>query len=383
MTRSRPLLPLFLALLLSACGQLTPEVTPQATPQKTQLSGVSSTLALELGDVNDTLTGLFTVTGHLTSAGRGVAGQQVTFSVLPPAGMGSVPFPLGEALTDARGVATLVLPFSLGEPELIGGTATESAREVDTRSAQALFGAAGRSALTLTPQASAPPAELFFFTTLLDLQVEAVFAGAESYRFSRGVGSMQGDTLFGGSYYTADFEGLPLGRPLYRLKVGQGVSGPSTADYLTLFGKRRVNGALRQGNVATAVRRGGSTMLTPARAAQNTVSNPQGGQLKLKFGRTVAGGTVLVTRLTVHNVTKPGGTITVIHGDMPTQRLPLPVTGAGKSATVYLPFLGSSSFLTPASFLQISAPSAFAVDDVRFQTVDLSCACGWFPFGLR
>jgi len=350
-----------LALVLSACGQLNPDLAPQAALKRTHLGGVTGTLDFDEASG----TGTFTLRATLRSSGRGVPGKPVAFAFLIPdvlmSGGSEGGLPLGEATTDRRGVATLVLPFSFGSGSV---NLTSLDREAGRNTLHAAFPGF---------ETGLPP-ELLLYAFLFDFQVAAGFEGDGSYAPAYVTGNLQGPGLFGGDYYTADFEGLRPDRVLWDIGVGRGVSGPYHPDRIRITGKRRTARGPGAGNVATVVSRGGNELLTAARAKHSRVPNPTGGLVKIKFNKTFNGGTVFVTRLTVHDVTREGGSITLYEGGNFLDKVPLPVTGKGKSATIHL--------LTPASFVQVSAPSAFAVDDVRFQTVDPACGCGLPPGGI-
>lgn len=165
--------------------------------------------------------------------------------------------------------------------------------------------------------------------------------------------------------YLIDFERTPEGRLVYRVDRSSGVtslggSAPKNAT-VPVVGKRRSGSLFLQAQRATAGRLYGSDRLTVTGSGTGPgtlTPHPQGGRLELTFTNYGPKG-VTLTSLTLSNLTAPGAYLTLSHAGGGATRQNLGTTPAGASLVV-------APDARRVTKLTVSAPSAFALDDVAF-----------------
>ena len=164
--------------------------------------------------------------------------------------------------------------------------------------------------------------------------------------------------------YLADFETARTGT-LYSVRLGSGVvylgGGNPQNGSVTVVGKRRSGNRILQAQAARVVTRYGSKRLAVVTPGTSTPA-PQGGRLKLEFAKLAPGGVTLAS-LTLHDLTSPGAYLTFYYADGGASRYPLETTAPGGSLTVPLTVAGVRA-------VDVFAPSAYTLDDVRFTTGD-------------
>ena len=164
--------------------------------------------------------------------------------------------------------------------------------------------------------------------------------------------------------YLADFETARTGT-LYSVRLGSGVvhlgGGNPQNGSVTVVGKRRSGNRILQAQAARVVTRYGSKRLAVVTPGTSTPA-PQGGRLKLEFAKLAPGGVTLAS-LTLHDLTSPGAYLTFYYADGGASRYPLETTAPGGSLTVPLMVAGVRA-------VDVFAPSAYTLDDVRFTTGD-------------
>ena len=160
--------------------------------------------------------------------------------------------------------------------------------------------------------------------------------------------------------YLADFETARTGT-LYSVRLGSGVvylGGDNPQDSnVTVVGKRRLGNRILQAQTARVVTHYGSRRLAVVTPGTNTPA-PQGGRLKLDFTKLAPGG-VTLSSLTLHDLTSTGAYLTFYYTDGRSSRQRLETTPPGGSLTVPLTVAGVRA-------LDVFAPSAYTLDDVRF-----------------
>ena len=169
--------------------------------------------------------------------------------------------------------------------------------------------------------------------------------------------------------YTVDLTTAPLNRILWDVRVGRGVTyegdGTANTSIIRVDGQRYLSGKLSGGNQLKVLNLYGSRRLALVRVGTN-IPFPNGGVIDIKphVGfNGIPGGTngfLTLKSITVSNITAPGAQLTLWGGGSFIKRIPLAQTGAGRSVTIPLNEPG-------VSFVQVSARSAFAVDDVVFE----------------
>ena len=169
--------------------------------------------------------------------------------------------------------------------------------------------------------------------------------------------------------YTVDLGTAPLNRLVWNVRVGRGVSyeGDSLPNksIIRVDGQRFIGGKRKVGHQVKVLNLYGSKRLALVKVGTN-IPYPHGGVIKLKphagFNGPSNGRNGLLTlkSITVSNITVPGAQLTLYGDGAFIKRMPLAQTGAGQSVTIPLDEPG-------VGFVQVSARSAFAVDDVVFE----------------
>lgn len=165
--------------------------------------------------------------------------------------------------------------------------------------------------------------------------------------------------------YLADLETARTGTVLYSVRLGSGVihlggDNPQNSS-VTVVGKRRLGNRILQAQTARVVTRYGSRRLAVVTPGTNTPA-PQGGRLKLDFAKLAPGG-VTLSSLTLHDLTSAGAYLTFYYADGKSSRQTLGTTAPGGSLTVPLAVAGLRA-------VDVFAPSAYTLDDVRFSVGD-------------
>lgn len=162
--------------------------------------------------------------------------------------------------------------------------------------------------------------------------------------------------------YLIDFESAPANRLVYSVKLGSGVvhqkgSSPKSST-VPVVGKRRLNGRILEAHLAKVVSVHGSKRLVIAADPKSSTPAPTGGRVKLSFTNFDPHG-VTLTSLTLSNLTAKGAHLTFYYADGTSSRQPLGTTAKGGSLVVPLEVKGLRA-------VDVYAPNAYAVDDVRF-----------------
>ncbi len=162
--------------------------------------------------------------------------------------------------------------------------------------------------------------------------------------------------------YLIDFEATPANKLVWRVALGSGVlhqgGNHPQGSTVPVVGKRRAGGGISQTHLAKVVSAHGSKRLVIAADPKSSVPAPTGGRAKLSFTNFNPNG-VTLTSLTLSNLTAKGAYLTFYYADGRSSRQTLGTTAAGGSLVVPLEVKGVVS-------VDIYAPNAFAVDDVRF-----------------
>lgn len=160
--------------------------------------------------------------------------------------------------------------------------------------------------------------------------------------------------------YLMDFEKTPTNQLTDRIRFRAGVfheagNNPKTRT-VPVTAQRQLNGRIVSGNFARVVTLYGSKRLTIASPDNNT---PTGGRIRLTLANFDPNQGVTLTSLTLSNLTPPGAYLSFYYVDGSSSRQPLGATAAGGSLVVPLDVKNLRT-------VEIYAPNAYAVDDVRF-----------------
>ena len=160
--------------------------------------------------------------------------------------------------------------------------------------------------------------------------------------------------------YFIDFEKTPANTIIQRVESAAvkhlAGNAPKSAT-VPLVGKRRSGTVILQAQVAKVVSVFSSKRLVASSDSAN-VPAAQGGRVKLTFTNFDPNG-VTLTSLTLSNLSAPGATLTFYYADGSSSQQSLGTTAAGGSLVVPLNVKGVAA-------VDVNAPTAFAVDDVRF-----------------
>lgn len=160
--------------------------------------------------------------------------------------------------------------------------------------------------------------------------------------------------------YTIDAEGLSSSRMLYGVRAGQGMTGPANPGRVSVGGKRVINGKFRGGQSAKVLDIWGGKRMTVVANNKSTTPNTGGGQLQFVFNPFFTKDLVTVKEVTLYNVVEPGVTVNLYKGRTLVKQVSVPTGAAGKAVKVSLDEPG-------VSIVSITARFPVAVDDLVFE----------------